>query len=287
MAIKSSLFIGPCGVDKAMILVREGTMPVAKPMIAGLIACLGISLLFVHSAQKPSKAASFKTVSFSSKDGLQVTADLYLAHPTDAPFIVLFHQARGSRGEYRMIAPELNAFGFNAMAVDQRIGGSFNAIKNETARRFGESGTSEAYLDALPDMEAAIKYARKNSAKGKLIIWGSSYSASLALKIAGDNPSLADGVLAFSPGEYFGSSGKGPDYIRESASKIGIPVFVTSSSTEKNSWYSIYEAIPGGRKTYFLPTSDGAHGSSALFEYYDASKDYWRAVKEFLKQFLR
>ena len=248
---------------------------------------LSVLIFLAGSCLNLSFAASFKTVSFSAKDGLQVTADLYLAHPTDAPFIVLFHQARGSRGEYRTIAPELNAFGFNAMAVDQRIGGSFNAIINETAKRFGAEGTSEAYIEALPDMEAAIKYARKNYAKGKLIIWGSSYSASLVLKIAGDNPSLADGVLAFSPGEYFGSSGKGLTYIRDSASKIVVPVFITSSSSEKNSWYPIFEAIPGGRKAYFLPASDGAHGSSALFEYYDASKDYWKAAKEFLKQFLR
>jgi dienelactone hydrolase len=247
---------------------------------------LSILMALVLGCLSSSFAASFKTVSFSSKDGLQVTADLYLAHPTAAPFIVLFHQARASRGEYRMIAPELNAFGFNAMAVDQRIGNSFNAITNETAKRFGSGGMSEAYIDALPDMEAAVNYARKNYAKGKLIIWGSSYSASLVLKIAGDRPDLSDGVLAFSPGEYFGNLGKGPAYISESARKISVPVFITSSSRERNEWFSIYESIPGERKTYFLPPSDGAHGSSALFEYYDASKDYWKAVKDFLKQFL-
>jgi dienelactone hydrolase len=247
---------------------------------------LSILIFLVLDCLSLSFASSFKTISFSSKDGLQVTADLYLAHPTEAPLIVLFHQARASRGEYRMIAPELNAFGFNAIAVDQRIGGSFNAITNETAKRLGAEGMSEAYLDALPDMEAAINYARKNYAKGKLIIWGSSYSASLVLKIAGDNPSLSDGVLAFSPGEYFGNLGKGPKYVCESARKIRVPVFIASSHDEKNEWLSIYDSIPGDRKTYFLPPSDGAHGSSALFEYYDASKDYWKAVKDFLKQFL-
>jgi dienelactone hydrolase len=244
-------------------------------LITMVLACLSLSF-----------TSSFKTIGFSSKDGLEVTADLYLAHPTEAPFIVLFHQARASRAEYRMIAPELNAFGFNAMAVDQRIGGSFNAITNETAKRFGEEGMSEAYLNALPDMEAAINYARKNYAKGKLILWGSSYSASLVLKIAGDNPNLSDGVLAFSPGEYFGNLGKGLTYISESARKIRVPVFITSSHDEKNVWFSIYESIPGDKATFFLPPSDGAHGSSALFEYYDASKDYWKAVKNFLKQFL-
>jgi dienelactone hydrolase len=247
---------------------------------------LSILIILVLDCLSLSFASSFKTISFSSKDGLQVTADLYLTHAIEAPFIVLFHQAQASRGEYRMIAPELNAFGFNAMAVDQRIGGSFNGIPNETAKRFGPEGVSATYLDVLPDLVAAIKYARKNYAKGKLIIWGSSYSASLVLKIAGDNPNLSDGVLAFSPGEYFGNLGKSPTYISECARKIRVPVFITSSYDEKNEWFSIYESIPGDRKTYFLPPSDGAHGSSALFEYYDASRDYWKAVKDFLKQFL-
>jgi dienelactone hydrolase len=254
---------------------RRGVAKKLSILMMMALACLSLTF-----------ASSFKTMSFNSKDGLEVTADLYLAHPTEAPFIVLFHQAGASRGEYRTIAPELNALGFNAMAVDQRIGGSFNAVMNETAKRFGPRGMSEAYIDALPDMEAAINYARKNYAKGKLIAWGSSYSASLVLKIAGDIPNVLDGVLAFSPGEYFGNLGKGPTFISESAKKIGVPVFVASSHDEKNDWISIYESIPGGKKTCFLPPSDGAHGSSALFEFYDASQDYWKAVKDFLKQFL-
>ena len=34
-------------------------------------------------------------------------ADLYIAHDASAPFILLFHQAGWSRGEYLEIAPKL------------------------------------------------------------------------------------------------------------------------------------------------------------------------------------
>lgn len=70
-----------------------------------------------------------KTITFPSKDGLTLTADLYIMHDKSAPFIVLFHQARWSRGEYEEIAPRLNMMGFNCMAVDLRSGGQVNGVK--------------------------------------------------------------------------------------------------------------------------------------------------------------
>ncbi len=54
---------------------------------------------FVNGQQKI--AFEGKTISFKSNDGVQVTADLYMAHKSDAPFIILFHKASYSRGEYR------------------------------------------------------------------------------------------------------------------------------------------------------------------------------------------
>jgi hypothetical protein len=53
--------------------------------------------------------ASPTPITFPSGDGVTCTADLYRVHPDPAtPFIVLFHQAGYSRGEYREIAPRLN-----------------------------------------------------------------------------------------------------------------------------------------------------------------------------------
>ncbi|MCK5453881.1 MAG: hypothetical protein KAJ16_05940, partial [Calditrichia bacterium] len=80
----------------------------------------------------PLSIISAETITFPSQDGLPITADLYIVHGKEAPFILLFHQAGFSRGEYLNIAPVLNELGFNAMAIDQRSGKEVNGIVNET-----------------------------------------------------------------------------------------------------------------------------------------------------------
>jgi alpha-beta hydrolase superfamily lysophospholipase len=220
---------------------------------------------------------------FKSGDSLDVRADLYMKHDRNAPFIVLFHQAGWSRGEYLEIAPKLNALGFNCMAVDQRSGGTINGVENITAKNARDTGVGTDFPDAVQDMLASIEYAKENFSDGELIIWGSSYSAALVLKIFGDDENLADKALSFSPGEYFERFGKPSNWIGESAMKINKPVFITSTKSEKNVWWDIYQNIPAKDKAHFLPTTVGNHGSRALWNEFSDSKEYWAAVEEFLK----
>lgn len=224
-----------------------------------------------------------QTIEFAAKDALKITADVYKTHEK-APFIILFHQAGWSRGEYKEIAPKLNEMGFNCMAVDQRSGGEVNGVKNETKARAEKAGKKTAYLDAIPDMKAAIAYVRKTYQPEKLIIWGSSYSSALALKLAGDQQEQIDAVLAFAPGEYFKRFGQPKDYITQSAKNISIPAFITSAKSEKNNWWKIYEAIPSTTKSYYLPETAGNHGSRALWMEFIDNQGYWKAVTTFLNQ---
>ena len=228
-----------------------------------------------------------KTVTFNSSDGLEITADLYIAHDLKNPFIILFHQAGWSRGAYLEIAPKLNEMGFNCMAVDQRSGGEINGVKNETYKRATAAKKATNYIDAYPDMEAALKYIKDNYAKGKIIIWGSSYSSALVIPLASEYTDLVSGVLSFSPGEYFARQGKSKTYITDAAKKLSCPVFITSAKNEKPNWENVFKAIPSKTKMSFLPETKGNHGSRALWERFSDSKDYWKAVKEFLnKNFL-
>jgi len=240
------------------------------------LALTAILLLHITSVQ------AIETISFNSKDGLEVTADLYLTDNMQAPFIILFHQAGWSRGEYLEIGPKLNEMGFNCMAVDQRSGAKVNEVLNETAKRATEKGLSTDYPDALPDMLAAIEHVKTNYKFKKLILWGSSYSSALVLKIAGDHPNIADATLSFAPGEYFGRFGQPEDWITQSAKNIKIPAFITSAKKEHAYWQSIFEAIPTTSKKSFLPTTEGNHGSRALWEQFEDHKAYWAAVKDFL-----
>lgn len=224
-----------------------------------------------------------QTIEFESEDGLVITADLYLTSNDDEPFIILFHQAGWSRGEYLEIAPRLNALGYNCMAVDQRSGKEVNDVENETAKRALAKSLAQDYPDALPDMYAAIKYVKDNYKYEKLILWGSSYSSALVLKIAGDNPGIADASLSFAPGEYFTRYGKSEDWITQSAKNIKAPVFITSAKNEHAYWKGIFEVIQSDNKQSFLPDTDGNHGSRALWKQFDDSADYWKTVEAFLK----
>lgn len=232
----------------------------------------------------PADAGERTALTFPSKDGLEITADLYPAGSDDTgPFIVLFHQAGWSRGEYLEIAPRLNELGFGCLAVDLRSGKGVNGVANETASRAAAAGKETRYVDALPDVEAALEYAREHRARGPVIAWGSSYSASLVLKVAGDRPALVDGAVAFAPGEYFVEQGKPATWIQSSAAQIRAPVFITSARRETQAWSAILEAIPSPKKVAYVPDTAGNHGSRALWSRFDDSEGYWKAVTAFLQ----
>lgn len=217
---------------------------------------------------------------------LAVTGDLYARiKKQDAPFIILCHQAGWSRGEYREIAPKLNELGFNCLAIDQRSGGEVNDVLNLTNQRAIAENKETNFADAEPDMIEAVKWVRKKRPEAKIILWGSSYSAALALRIAGEHPDLVDGVMAFAPGEYFERFGKPKDWITNSAGKIEVPVFITSAKNEVSKWKGIFDAIPGSTKSSFIPETKGNHGSRALWEKFDDHEAYWKNVEAFLGQF--
>ncbi len=232
---------------------------------------------FAFFSQEP------EVITFPSSDGVTITADLYAPHGKEAPMILLFHQANWSRGEYKEIAPKLNAMGYNCLAVDLRSGGKINNITNETRNDALAKYKSTQYVDALPDIIASVKYAKKNLANGKLILWGSSYSSSLVLKVGSEMPEAVDAILAFSPGEYFTAQGKPRDYITSSMYSLSQPVFFTSAHNEKSNWWGMYVAVSGSQKQFFWPSSTGNHGSRALWSKFPDSKEYWEAVKSFLE----
>ncbi len=242
-----------------------------------IILFLSIFAVFLYASVKT-------TIKFKSLDNVVITADLYISNINKkTPFIVLFHQAGWSRGEYSGIALKLNALGYNCMAVDLRSGGEIRGVENLTKKDAVKKGKSTTYIDAMQDIKASLLYAREHFAKGKLIAWGSSYSAALVIKIVGDDNKLADKVISFSPGEYFTKYNKAPDWIKQSAKKLRVPIFITSAKNEKKYWQPIYNAI-NSNKSFYLPIkTNGHHGSRSLWSRYGDNTGYWRAVKGFLR----
>ncbi len=227
-------------------------------------------------------AAPGQTVTFVSPDGLTVTADLYMTGNKKAPFIILYHQARYSRGEYLEIAPKLNTLGFNCLAVDQRSGDKVNHVPNETHARAVQKSLGTEYVDAFPDMEAALLYTKNKLDADKIIVWGSSYSSALVFVLASKYPDTADGILSFSPGNYFELEGKS---VSDYAEAVDCPVFITSTRSEEESWRPVYDHLKTKNKTYYLPEDEGFHGSKALWEKNEGQEGYWKAVEEFLGEF--
>ncbi|MEN8187889.1 MAG: alpha/beta hydrolase [Bacteroidota bacterium] len=242
---------------------------------------LFISLLIVSNIYSQNNKNSKSVIHFNAEDGVKITADLYLLPQPDAPIIILYHQARFSRGEYKEIAPKLNKLGFSCIAIDQRSGNEVNNVVNQTHLEAVKLKKATEYIDAIPDVEAALRYVKKNFTPKKVIIWGSSYSSSLVLYMGGKYPDDVNGILAFSPGEYFKVDNK---EIKIYASKIKSPVFITSAKKEKEHWQDIYDSISSD-KQYYLPETEGKHGSKALWVSNNGHQGYWDAVTSFLKKF--
>ena len=228
--------------------------------------------------QLPSEPET-STVTFPTTDNLTIKGDLYWTGDAEAPFILLFHQADYSRGEYLEIAPKLNALGYNCLAVDQRSGGATNGVINETYQAAKAAGLPTGYKDAYPDLQSALNYVVSGYAPKQLIVWGSSYSSSLALILASEHPDDIAAVLAFSPGEYFKLNDK---QVADYAKNITQPAFITSAKSEEKSWRGIADQITSEGCVFFLPQENGRHGSSALFENTPNSAEYWTAVEAFL-----
>jgi dienelactone hydrolase len=220
-------------------------------------------------------------VQLKAADGVSVYGETWAA-ATPRATIVLFHQAGSNRGEYATIAPRLVQAGYSVLAIDQRSGGKLFGRDNETVKKLGKSGK---YLEALPDLEAALAFALKpENGKGKpVLVWGSSYSASLVLLLAGQHPDQIAAVLSFSPGEYLGQQGM----VQAAAAKVSVPTFITSArdGEEVSTAKAIFDDIPAKIKQQFIPKIAGVHGSSTLLaDRNPKGKDEnWAAVLAFLQ----
>ena len=224
----------------------------------------------------PGMLEAQQKITFLSSDGLQITADQY-GQDAGNPYIILFHQANYSRGEYKETAPKLQKLGYNCLAVDLRSGKEVNYVQNETAAAAREKNLPTEYLDAEKDMIAAIEYVKKIS-KERIILLGSSYSASLVLRI-GKNDPFVSAIIAFSPGEYFPNLN-----LKNEIAKLNKPIFIGSTVSERPYIKEMLSGINDALITWFVPSkSKGVHGSRALWAASPESKDCWMQLLFFFK----
>jgi len=220
-------------------------------------------------------AIQSSTISFPSRDGILITGTLAIAND-HAPFLILCHQAKASRGEYKQILPKLTSMGYNCLAIDQRSGEMMDSIKNGTAQKAIDAKKPTGYMDAEQDILAAIDYLEPRF-HIKPILVGSSYSASLALKIAKENNNVS-AVAAFSPGEYLEGY-----TVANNIGGLDKPVFAASTKEEAASVSALLAQVPQQTKTIFTPSGEGVHGARALWPSSPNSSEYWQAFSNWLK----
>jgi pimeloyl-ACP methyl ester carboxylesterase len=221
-----------------------------------------------------------EAVYFYAGDSVKIRGDLYL-HGYNLPFIILCHQEGSNRSEFYDIAPRLLNLNYNCLAIDLRAGGTVSFTDNETARKALSGNRPVQMIDALPDILAAIDYVKGFNPR-PVILFGSSFSASLCLLAAMGNPRVL-AVVAFSPGEYF------QPRINMAArmGKMDKPVFVGTTQPEFEYLKKMTSGIPEEDITLFKPEKGiGIHGTRALTSGEATRDEYWFALMMFFKKLI-
>ena len=210
-----------------------------------------------------------------AKDKTKVYASYYRALNNSPKIALLFHQAGSNRMEYETALSIFHVAGFDTLTVDMRSGGTRWGVDNMTVKRIGESSE---YAEAYPDMEAALNYAIKRKYK-KILLVGSSYSASLAIILASKNPDKVTAVAAFSPGEYFPDKNR----VKSATANLKVPLYVTGARNETKRVEEVIIKADDIDLTYYSPINS-VHGISSLRE--DQNPDGYKANAENLSAFV-
>ena len=249
-----------------------------------LLRLMALAALIFAVAARPARAQ--ESVQFKTVDGVTIYANYYPAKASSQPMILLFHQAHSNRYEYSSIAPHLEALGFSCLATDQRFGGTMFGEDNETDAHMSKAAAQSHNIAGFEaDLEAALAWAHAKNPRRKVILWGSSYSASLVFVIAAKHPAEVAGVLAFSPGEYFPEH---PTLIEDAAKKVRVPVLITSenSANAVANATKIFDAVASSHKVHYS-AKYAVHGSSTLLAERNpkGAAVAWQVVMKFLTQF--
>lgn len=227
-----------------------------------------------------------KEINFITSDSIKIYGDLYELDKSN-PVILLFHQGgSNARAEYGTIIPKLTKKGFNVLAIDQRVGGQIYGNYNRTVAGVPDNTFDNpyGYCDAYNNLESALDYIINAGFKGNKIVWGSSYSGTLAIQLASKNSDKISGVLAFSPAS--GNSMKDCSSLPYFES-IKTPLILLRPPHEmksENSQAQFKLAEENGHQTYVAKY--GVHGSSMLVKERVGNdvSETWAVVNEFLEK---
>lgn len=261
-------------------------VPVGASITAALIVfCfLAPGAIFADDVEN----ATHEEVIFKTEDGVKVFADLYVVEKGDrAPVVMLFHQAMSNgRAEYAYHIPRLVEAGYNVLVVDQRSGGGLFGGENRTAER---DGGEYSYCDAYPDLEAALDFVTDRGFREGCYAWGSSYSASLVLRLGMERGDDLSGIVSFSPAL---GSAMMPCSTTVYITENQVPAFIAIPASEVSRYQGKKKrkqrklaAAAADYVDEMYVAKNGIHGASMLVPDRVGGdvEPHWRAVMAFMK----
>ena len=178
------------------------------------------------------------------------------------------------------IATRFVKMNYNCLCVDLRAGDQFKYVRNETAARAKEAKLINTLADSEKDILAAINYASSLN-ENKVLLLGSSFSASLCIKAAENNP-LVSTVLALSPGEFFR-----PYFVLSSiVINFDKKIFVTGATSEIPYILDIFSELEPTKLSLYTPSLNTfSRGADLLKNLNPTNDEFWLAILIFIKSF--
>jgi dienelactone hydrolase len=149
----------------------------------------------------PAQAAE---VTFTTADGLRISATYTPAGTGKAPAVILAHMFGGDRSQWALLVPQLRRAGIASLAYDIRGMGRSTTVRG--GRAYRPPGAS-AYTNSMPrDVRAAVGWLRRRPDvdPSRIGIAGASVGAAIAYVSSGSGFGLR-GAVAISPGRFPGS----------------------------------------------------------------------------------
>jgi pimeloyl-ACP methyl ester carboxylesterase len=159
-------------------------------LIAGFLATIPVVGDHSYWREMRAQPAEFglqaQSVSFSSRDGIPLSAWYIAANGAPLGTVILAHGIDGNRSDMLTRAAFLVHAGYNALLVDLRDHG-----------QSGGDYASPGYMEAL-DVLGALDYLERNGRQPPFIAMGHSYGAVAVLWAGAQSPQI-DAVIADSP----------------------------------------------------------------------------------------
>jgi alpha-beta hydrolase superfamily lysophospholipase len=155
-------------------------------------------LVLVSASVVSSAAGPVTSLTFRSKDGVQIAASFYQPSRRPAPCVILVHMLTRSRDDWQALASRLADAGIAALAIDLRGHGSSGPDP-----RTDPDAAQDLSPDLL-DVQAARLFLSTRPDLGVTTVGvaGASIGANLAVLAAAADPTIRS-IALLSPGLYY------------------------------------------------------------------------------------